>query len=100
PITNQKNRIVIEAIYGLGEFIVQGIVSPDQYLVDKDSLRIIDRHIEKQTVQLKKVGSLNKETRVSHQLQTKRKLTDKQIIELAKLGKKIHRHYFYPQDIE
>ena len=100
PITNQKNRILIEAIYGLGELIVQGQVSPDQYLVDKNSLEIIKRHIEKQTIQLIKVGSLNRKTAVPRKLQTRRKLTDKQIIELAKLGRKIHRHYFYPQDIE
>jgi len=100
PVTNQKNRILIEAIYGLGELIVQGAISPDQYLLDKDSLEIINRHLEKQTVQLIKVGSLNRKTRVPSKLQTKRKLTDKQIVELARLGKKIHRHYFFPQDIE
>lgn len=100
PVTNQKNRILIEAIYGLGELIVQGAISPDQYLLDKNSLKIINRHLEKQTVQLIKVGSLNRKTRVPTKLQTKRKLSDKQIVELAKLGKKIHQHYFFPQDIE
>jgi len=100
PVTHQKNRIVIEAIWGLGEFIVQGLVTPDMYLVDKNSLKIIKREIAKQAVQLIKVGSLNKKTRVPRRLQTKRKLNDKQIIELSRLGKKIHHHYFYPQDIE
>lgn len=100
PITNEKNRIVIEAVYGLGEFIVQGKVIPDKYVVDRRNFDIISRDIAKQTVQLTKVGSLNKQTRVPKKLQTKRKLTDKQIIELAKLGKKIHQHYFFPQDIE
>lgn len=100
PVTHEKNRIVIEATYGLGELIVQGKVIPDRYVVDKKSLDIISREISKQTVQLIKVGSLNKQTRVPKSLQTKRKLSDKQIIELAKLGKKIHQHYFFPQDIE
>jgi len=100
PITNEKNRIVIEAIYGLGELIVQGEVIPDRYVVDRRSLNIITRDISKQVVQLTKVGTLNKRTRVPKSLQTKRKLTDKQIIELVKLGKKIHQHYFFPQDIE
>lgn len=100
PVTNQKNRIVIEAIYGLGEYIVQGKVTPDIYVIDKNSLEIISKKIEKQTVQLIKQGSLNKQTKVPKRLQAKRKLTDKQIIELARLGKTIHQHYFYPQDIE
>lgn len=100
PVTNQKNRILIEAIYGLGELIVQGAISPDQYLLDKNSLKIINRYLEKQTIQLIKVGSSNRKTRVPTKLQTKRKLSDKQIVDLARLGKKIHRHYFFPQDIE
>ncbi|KPJ71013.1 phosphoenolpyruvate synthase [Microgenomates bacterium DG_75] len=100
PVTHEKNRIVIEAVYGLGELIVQGKVIPDRYVVDRRSLDVVSRHIAKQMVQLIKVGSLTKRTTVPKKIQTKRKLTDKQIVELAKLGKKIHQHYFFPQDIE
>ena len=100
PVTNQKNRIIIEAIWGLGEYIVQGKVTPDIYVIDKNSLEIINKEVTKQTIQLIKVGNLNKQTNVPKNLQLKRKLTDSQIIELAKIGKKIHQHYFYPQDIE
>ena len=96
PVTSQKNRIVIEAIYGLGEYLVQGTVSPDKYTVDKSSLRVIKKEVSKQAIQLLR----NKKTSVPKKLQLKRKLTDAQIIELSKLGKKIHNHYFYPQDIE
>ncbi len=100
PVTQQKNRILIEAIWGLGEYIVQGKITPDIYIVDKNSLEIISKEISKQTIQLIKQGSLNKQTNVPKKWQLKRKLTDSQIIELARLGKKIHQHYFYPQDIE
>jgi len=100
PVTNQKNRIVIEAIWGLGEYIVQGKVTPDFYLLDKNSLKILEKQVAKQTIQLIKAGSSNKQTTVPKKLQSKRKLTDKQIVELAKIGKKIHHHYFFPQDIE
>jgi len=100
PVTNQKNRIIIEAVWGLGEYIVQGKVTPDLYVLDKNSLEILEKQVAKQTIQLIKVGSLNKQTTVPKNLQEKRKLTDKQIVELAKIGKKIHQHYFFPQDIE
>lgn len=100
PVTGQKNRILIEAIYGLGEFIVQGLVIPDRYLVDKNSLKIVGRKISKQAVQLIKVGTLNKKSRVPAKKQDKPKLRKKEIVELARLGKKIHKHYFFPQDIE
>ncbi len=100
PVTNQKNQLIIEAIWGLGEFIVQGEVTPDTYLVNKNNLDILSKKVEKQEVQLMKLGRLTKKTKVPRKKQLKRKLTDSQIIELAKLGKKIHKHYFYPQDIE
>jgi len=100
PVTNQKNQIIIEAVWGLGEYIVQGEVTPDTYLVEKNSLDVLSKRVEKQKVQLIKVGSLTKETSVPRRLRLKRKLTDKEIKELAALGKKIHKHYFFPQDIE
>jgi len=100
PVTNNKRTLVIEAIYGLGEFIVQGKIIPDRYLVDKKTLAIVKREISKQTIQLIKVGTLNKESEVPKSLRNKRKLTDRQIKELAKIGLKIHQHYFFPQDIE
>ncbi len=100
PITHQKGQVIIEAVWGLGEYIVQGEVTPDTYLVDKNNLEILSKRVEKQEVQLIKVGSLTKPAKVSRRLKLKRKLSDKQIKELAVLGKKIHNHYFYPQDIE
>lgn len=100
PLTRQKNRILIEAIYGLGELIVQGAVTPDRYLLDKQSLEILEKEIASQSIQLIKVGRLNKQTKVSARYGSKQKLSDKQITEIAKLGKKIHQHYFFPQDIE
>ncbi|MFC1726960.1 phosphoenolpyruvate synthase [Patescibacteria group bacterium] len=100
PITNDKKSLIIEAIYGLGEYIVQGKVTPDRYLVRKSDLKILDIYVAKQLIQLVKAETLNKETKVSHKFQVKRKLTNHQIKELATLGKKIHRHYFFPQDIE
>jgi len=100
PVTHDKSSLLIEAIYGIGELIVQGKVIPDQYLVDKKTLEIIKVAVAKQAVQLIKVGALNKQRAVPRRLQSKRKLTNKQIKELAKLGIKIHKHYFFPQDIE
>lgn len=100
PISHQKNRIVIGAIYGLGELIVQGMVTADQYIVNTNNLEIISREIAKQDIELIEAESGVKKINVPGKLKLKRKLTDKQIIELARLGRKIHRHYFFPQDIE
>jgi pyruvate,water dikinase len=100
PVNNDKQSLVIEAIYGLGEYIVQGVVIPDRYLIQKKPLKIINIDVAKQTRQLIKSKSANKEAPVPKKLQLKRKLTNPQIRKLAKLGLKIHRHYYFPQDIE
>ena len=100
PITGEKNKILIEAIFGLGELIVQGEIIPDRYLVDRQKMKIISKDIAEQSVQLIKVGNLTKRTNVAIKLRKKQKLTDKKIIDLAEIGRKIHQHYYFPQDIE
>ena len=48
PVTNDKSKIVIEAIYGLGEYIVQGKVTPDHYEVAKDKNELIVKQTAEQ----------------------------------------------------
>lgn len=100
PVSGNKNKVVIEAIYGLGELIVQGQVTPDHYEVSKTDYTILDKKIEKQTKQMVKVKDVNKILAVSKSWQDRQKLTDNQILELARTGIKIENHYFFSQDIE
>lgn len=100
PVTNDKTKIVIEAIYGLGEMIVQGQVTPDHYEVAKHDLSITTKTTEAQEKKLVKVGNKNKEVAVSKKEQKKQKITDKQIEKLAHLGKQLEKHYYFPQDVE
>lgn len=100
PVTNNKKTIVIEAIYGLGELIVQGKIIPDYYEINKETLAIEKKEIASQLVRLVKVGRLNKETSILKDKQALQKITDDQIKELAQIAKKLEKHYFFPQDIE
>ena len=100
PTNNDKRKIVIEAVYGLGETIVQGKVTPDHYEVDKQTFKIVKKELGDQTKQLVKIGTKTREIPVSKAYRKKQKLNDNKIIELAKLGKKIENHYLFPQDIE
>ena len=100
PTNNDKRKIVIEAVYGLGETIVQGKVNPDHYEVDKQTFKIVKKELGDQTKQLVKIGTKTREIPVSKAYRRKQKLNDNKIIELAKLGKKIENHYLFPQDIE
>lgn len=100
PISNDKNTIVIEAVYGLGEFIVQGEVTPDHFEINKKTLDIVHKKIAVQTKMLVKKNGKTAEIKVSSSLADKQKVSDKQIVAIAKLGKMLEKHYYFPQDIE
>ena len=100
PVTNDKKTVVIEAILGLGEMIVQGEVNPDHYEVDKEDLTIKNKKIANQDHLLKKSQTTNKKIKLSKKDASKQKISDGQIKALALVGKKIEKHYYFPQDIE
>ena len=100
PVTNEKDRIVIEAVWGLGELIVQGSVVPDRYVVQKETFSILSKEISEQNIQLVKKRHETKEVKVPKNKLNKRKLSDEDIVELARLADKLQKHYFFPQDVE
>jgi len=106
PLTNE-DEIAIEAVYGLGEAIVSGEMTPDLYLVNKGDFGILEKRIAKQDWHLVKspeVGGdfeeANIKLPVSEAAQEKQKISDDEIVTLAKLGAKIEALYQFPQDIE
>lgn len=100
PVTSDKNTIVIEAVFGLGEMIVQGNLTPDHYEVDKKTLQIITKSIAAQDKQMVRGKIANHIVNVSRAYQKAQKLSDEKIVELAAIGKKIEDHYFFAQDLE
>lgn len=96
PLTNNQAETSIEAAWGLGQPIVSGEVTPDQYLVNKVKSEILTKNIAKQTWQLTQAGK----TPISRDYQEVQKLEDKRILELAAIGSKIEQHYGFPCDIE
>jgi len=105
PVSNDRSKIVIESVYGLGETIVGGEVNPDLYVIDKEGLRISTKKIGNQEWQLVKNpdGSgekVNIKVSLSPSNQNQQKISDDDIIHLAKLAKQLEDHYQFPQDIE
>ena len=110
PSNNDLDHISIEAAYGLGEVVVLGAVTPDRYLVDKKTLEITDRSIFKQTWMLtRESGSSDTDDLtdlkkasipVDENLQDKQKISDENIVALAKIALEIEKHYGSPQDTE
>ncbi len=100
PVSFEKDKITIEAVFGLGELIVSGQLTPDHYEVDKKKFTILQKNIVSQDKQLVKAKDGNKLIKIAKPYRDVQKIADEQIIELAKLGVKIENHYYFPQDIE
>jgi pyruvate,water dikinase len=100
PVTNDKSKIVIEAIYGLGELIVQGEENPDHYEVSKADFSIMSKKFSLQNKKMIKAGVDNKIVKIPKSEGSKQKITDAQIVTLAKLGERLEKHYYFPQDVE
>lgn len=105
PVTGDRDQLVIEAVWGLGEAAVSGMVTPDTYIVDKASLAVLDRTEAEQEQELvHDPQSAGEEANVWRDVPPERrahpKLSDDEIAELARLGLRVEAHYGHPQDIE
>lgn len=100
PVTKDRNQMIIEAAFGLGAILVSGQITPDTYVIEKDSLNILDININPQEKMILRAKEGNTTVVVPKNKRNKQKLSEKQIKELAKLCIKIENHYKDPQDIE
>ena len=78
PVTQDRNQLIIEAGFGLGEAIVSGQITPDSYVVEKQPRRIIDKNIQTK----------------------KQALSDAEILGLSRLVIKIEKYFGFPCDVE
>lgn len=100
PVTGNRNEIVINASWGLGESIVGGTVTPDMYVVRKSDLAITDRVIaEKQRMTVSAPGGTH-EVEVPRFLRRQASLNDEQAIEMAKLALTLEVTMEHPVDVE
>lgn len=99
--TGDDTKVIIDGIWGLGEYIVQGTVTPDDFLVDKQTMKIVSKTINDKDVELVRLpdGGVE-ERRVPAELEKQPVLTDDQVIELAGYAKKIEDHYGCYMDME
>jgi pyruvate, water dikinase len=101
PSTGDRDRIVIEGAFGLGEVVVSGAVEPDTYLVAKDGPRLLHARTGHQTHKIVR-GPDGHDLRIDLDPQTgaSRVLTDDEAVELARLALRVEEHYGSPQDME
>ncbi|MEM4920692.1 MAG: PEP/pyruvate-binding domain-containing protein, partial [Candidatus Nezhaarchaeales archaeon] len=99
PVTGERNKIVIEGGWGLGEAVVSGSVTPDVYVVDKKTLQIVEKRIAEKTHKLVRDPYSGQTIKVEVPPEESRKpcLTDEEVLRLAELALKIEQHYGQPQ---
>jgi pyruvate,water dikinase len=102
PANGDRSKILIEGNWGLGESVVSGSVTPDEWIVDKVVLEIVKRTISTKTLEfaLEESSGRARMVEVSSDRQNIPCLMDEEVLELARLGKKLEQHYGAPQDIE
>ncbi|MEJ2777693.1 pyruvate, water dikinase [Stygiolobus sp. RP850M] len=102
PSTGDRNYIVIESSWGLGESVVGGKVTPDEVVIEKSSLKIVERRLSHKTSKIvyDPVARKNKTVQLTGEEADTMSINDEEAIELAKLALKIEEHYGRPMDIE
>ncbi|WP_433035567.1 rifamycin-inactivating phosphotransferase [Actinomycetospora sp. CA-053990] len=99
PVTSNREVTTIEAVLGLGEALVSGLVSADSYTVREGE--VVERAIAaKERAVLGSPGGGTREQAVEEERRRRPALTDAQAVGLAQLGRRIEAHFSRPQDVE
>ncbi len=102
PVNGDRTKIVFDASWGLGEMVVSGVVTPDNFTVEKVLMEIIDRKISDKHVEL--VGDAEVGEAVEREVSEARRriqcLTDAEVVAVAALAKRLEKQNKCPQDVE
>jgi len=100
PVSH-KDEIMIEAVFGLGEGIVSGMINPDNYIAEKNDLKIIDMKLgDKKIAIVRDSAGENKTVKLTPEKAKSQVLNPHELRSLANLAKRLEAHYGKPQDIE
>jgi len=101
PVTQEKNKIIIEAGFGSGAAIVSGQITPDNYVIEKNKGIIFEKSINRQKKAIFRSGPEgNAWKNISKEKQAQPKLSDGEILNLSKIINKIENHFGFPVDVE
>jgi pyruvate, water dikinase len=96
-----ENHVIVEAGWGLGEAIVGGEVTPDHYVVDGATQKIVYKQLSQQKIRMvRAVGGGNRREEVPPADQGRQKLPDARLLRLVSLARLIESHYRRPMDVE
>jgi len=102
PANGDRSVIVIDSNFGFGESVVSGEVTPDNFVVNKVTLDIIERTISRKEIcyTVDARTQTSRAVEVPFERQAVQSLIDDEVTELAWMGKQIEKHYGRPMDIE
>ncbi len=100
PVMGDTEKITVEGNWGLGESVVKGEVSPDHFLVEKQTLKIIEEIVSPKTLCYLREGDEIVRMEPPIDMQNQRCITDLELMELVRLGKITEAHYQSAQDVE
>jgi len=100
PSYNDDNNLIIEAVFGLGEGIVLGAITPDKYIISPE-LQILKKDISEKKIAITRDSGGNSITvKLTPEKSSSQVLKDNEIKRLADFAIKIEQHYGTPQDLE
>ena len=107
PINNRRDEVMVNSSWGLGEAVVSGVVTPDEFVVDKRNLDIKEKSIARKLKMIvkksgDKIGTemVNVGNYLGKDKIDTTSLSDDEIYELVRMAIKIEELYDSPQDIE
>ncbi len=101
PATGDKDKLVIEGAWGLGEGVVSGSVTPDHYVMDKGTEDVLETEVaKKETMFIKNKDNETEQVKTPKDLATKQVLNEDELVKILRLGQLLESHYGKPQDVE
>ena len=100
PANGRRNEILINSVFGLGEAIVGGGVTPDSFVIDKEKGEIISSGIASKEVMTVRIAGGTEEQPVPEEKRNEPSIIEAQALDLAQLGREIEDLYGTPMDVE
>jgi pyruvate,water dikinase len=101
-VQRRYDRVMIEAAWGLGEAVVSGLVTPDNYVVSKSDGRVLSKFISRKSVMIvrEETGIGCRQIELAQEKAQAQVLSDLEIDQLLSIGRLIENHFGNPQDVE
>ncbi|CAN5803995.1 PEP/pyruvate-binding domain-containing protein [soil metagenome] len=100
PLDGDRSQVAIDASWGLGEAVVAGEVTPDNFLVDKVLRTIVRRTISPKAIEYRLAGQTVRKCEVDADRRDRQCLTDDEVYAVAAMARRAEKHYGRPQDVE